>query len=870
MRIAVVATAICLSVVGFAVAEDATAAIRKTTNIPAEGLAPALATLAKEFDFQVLYRTEIVEKLHTQGVSGAMTAAEALERVLSGTGLTYRYLDDKTITILPAGSLFTDEATATATGGDPNGASSSAQEGKRSSSGGFRVAQMDQGANSQSSTVGNSTSPAPAPTVPPAERPVGALEEIVVTARKREENAQDVPLSLTVLTEAALSKIGFKSITDLKEKVAALDITPDNNTPSEMAVFIRGVGATDAEQLTRDNGVGVYLDDVYVGHGMMLASQLLDIERIEVLPGPQGTLYGRNTVGGAVKFISEKPTGTFDVKDSLDVGNFGYVNEYASVNLPRTAAISVKLSGLVSHIDGWVKNTGTAGDYGRKDSTGGRGAIRWTPAENLTVDYVIDHNDSHGTPDYLQFQYPDNYFGFFIRPAVPDRQNQTWRPVNLPQNDRFIGTGNSLTAVWDFAEHVSLKSISAYREFDSGFFNDTVEGFNFAYVQAITTKQHQFSQELLLTGSTAASQVNYHLGLFYFTEAGRQYSYLANDFATLTVAVPYVPPTLADVSLNCICVVHNWSKAVYGEVTWVLPILDQRLSIDVGARSSSDTRGVSRFRPNSIAPIPVYDANEASYRSFDPALTIDYKLTPSAHIYGKIAKAYQAGGFDAFNNDYARPFGPEHVTSFEVGLKSELLQRRLLLNADVFDERYRDIQELFYDPVFNGGAQETVNAGRATLKGFEAQVEIVPVAALDLNAQITHLETRATVTNPYDLVTTTGGLPNSPKWKGSLSANYTFAPFQLGQLSAFAVYSYNARQLLIGEPQLDYRPSYPLLDARISLSDIDVGIGKLVVSVWGKNLTDKAYQTFRQYGGVQFGLPRNYGINFTYRFPGAQ
>lgn len=137
----------------------------------------------------------------------------------------------------------------------------------------------------------------------------GTIAEVVVTARRREEVAQDVPLSLVAVDLPTLTNIGFTALPDLKEQVSAIDITPDNNTPDELLVFIRGIGGTDAEQLSRDNDVGVYLDDVYVGHGMMLATELLDIARVEVLPGPQGVLYGRNTIGGAVKFVSQKPTG---------------------------------------------------------------------------------------------------------------------------------------------------------------------------------------------------------------------------------------------------------------------------------------------------------------------------------------------------------------------------------------------------------------------------------------------------------------------------------------------------------------------------------------------------------------------------------
>jgi hypothetical protein len=152
MRTAVVATAICLSIVGIASADEARAAVRKTTHIQAEGLGPALTTLAKDFDFQVLYRTETVGQLRTQGVAGLMTATEALEHVLNGTGLTYRYLDDKTVTILPVGAGFSEEQSGTlqATSGDP-----AAKEGKKNSSEGFRLAQVDQGTNSQSSTVEN-------------------------------------------------------------------------------------------------------------------------------------------------------------------------------------------------------------------------------------------------------------------------------------------------------------------------------------------------------------------------------------------------------------------------------------------------------------------------------------------------------------------------------------------------------------------------------------------------------------------------------------------------------------------------------------------------------------------------------------------
>jgi iron complex outermembrane recepter protein len=218
MRLIAVATAVCISLAGLAAADDAAAAIRKTTSIPAEGLGPALTTLAKEFDFQVLYRTEIVGTLRTQGVSGELTATEALEHVLAGTGLTYRYLDDKTITILPVGTSLPqgERATPTSPEGSFNGAGASAKEGKKRSAGDLRLAQVH-----QASTVGGSTA-AMTPTEP-AQGPV-ALQEVVVTAQKRTEREQDVPTTIVVLSGAELEDRGAVQLEDYAKEVPGMNV----------------------------------------------------------------------------------------------------------------------------------------------------------------------------------------------------------------------------------------------------------------------------------------------------------------------------------------------------------------------------------------------------------------------------------------------------------------------------------------------------------------------------------------------------------------------------------------------------------------------------------------------------------------------
>jgi iron complex outermembrane recepter protein len=304
MRLVVVATAICISLAGLAAADNASAAIRKTTSIPAEGLGPALTTLAKEFDFQVLYRTEVVGTLRTEGFSAEVTMSEALEHVLTGTGLTYRYLDDKTITILPVGTSLPQggRETPTATDDTVTGAGAPAKEGKKSSSGDLRVAQVDQG----SSAGGSATviSPAQNTQVP------ATLQEVVVTAQKRAEREQDVPTTIVVLSGTELEDRGAVQLEDYAKEVPGMNVIGARG-PGLGEIVLRGITSGS----DHSSPVGLYLDDVPFTPSSPIAlttnlafdPDLADIDHIEVLEGPQSTLYGANTVGGLVKFVTKQP-----------------------------------------------------------------------------------------------------------------------------------------------------------------------------------------------------------------------------------------------------------------------------------------------------------------------------------------------------------------------------------------------------------------------------------------------------------------------------------------------------------------------------------------------------------------------------------
>ncbi len=691
------------------------------------------------------------------------------------------------------------------------------------------------------------------------------LEEIIVTAQKRNEKLQDVPIAITAFNAAALKKMGFTNMADLIERVPALAITPYPNSGSSLVVFMRGVGEVDAIQPARDPGVGIYLDDVYIARGEALTSDLGDIERVEVLRGPQGTLYGRNTIGGAVKFITAKPTGEFGVKESFDAGNFGYVRNLINVNLPEFAKISAKLTYMNSNFDGWVRNPGTGGDFGSKTQEGYRIALRWRPLDDITVDYTYDNARQGGVSFYEQHAYSSLEIGFSF-PLQPGRADQSYRPVNLPIEDSFVSSGHALTAAWDLSEAVSVKSITSYRDLKANALHDTTEAFNLPVALFTGIDQHQFSQEGLVTGSLDALNVKYTVGGFYFTETGGLRSAgLANPFSPKFFGVPYSPPTLADFGPDVLSGATNESAGAYGNLTWTPPILDDRLSVILGGRYSSDDRAAS----NAV------QSARTSYSSFDPSVTIDFKWTDKLHTYAKYAKGYRSGGFN-LDNTALSPFGPEQLRSYEVGLKSMWWHDRLQVNIDGYTQDYKAIQLDFVDPIQAGGAGggiATVNAGQATFRGVEGDFEFIPVDGLTLTANFSYLDAAreggTTVANPFGGPPLAGlSLPNAPRWKYDLGMEYAFPPFAFGSLSALVGYSYRGSETSNGGPGTagDVRPGYGLVNARITLSDIAFARGSLAVSMWANNLTDENYQYYHNFGAIIFGEPRSFGANLTYRY----
>jgi outer membrane receptor protein involved in Fe transport len=380
---------------GLAAAADATAAIRKPTEIAAQGLGPALTVLAKQFDFQVLYRTEIVNNLTSPGAIGALTSDEALGKVLKGTGLTYKYLDDKTVTIIPVSVTNADQSA---------GATSSSKEAGKKTSQDFRVAQVDQGKSAGVSAVTEPGSSSAANSATPA----GGLQEIVVTADKRAENLETVPASVSVLTGAAIEELHATQLSEYAGYVPGL-IVDTNGTPGQSTITIRGI-----VPLGDSPSVATYIDDSPLGasdshsKSAEFALDLFpdDIERIEVLRGPQGTLYGASSLGGVLKYVTIAPDPTkFSARVGGEISNTkGAANEgwnvHGAVNLPLIEnALALRLSYFDKTQPGYVTDgtTGEAHENGNRVN-GGRASLLWDVNPDLSVKLsaMFQNIDSRG------------------------------------------------------------------------------------------------------------------------------------------------------------------------------------------------------------------------------------------------------------------------------------------------------------------------------------------------------------------------------------------------------------------------------------------------------------------------------------------
>lgn len=812
MRLVVVATAICISLAGLAAADSATAAIRKTTSIPAEGLGPALTTLAKEFDFQVLYRTEVVGALRTAGVSGEMTAAEALEHVLTGTGLTYRYLDDKTITILPVGASLPEGGRPTPTATDDNviGAGAPAKEGKKSSAGDLRVAQVDQG----SSVGGSGTAVSP---VQNTQSPA-ALQEVVVTAQKRTERQQDVPTSIVVLSGTELEDRGAVQLEDYAKEVPGMNVIGARG-PGLGEIVLRGI-STGSDH---SSPVGLYLDDVPFTPSSPIAlttnlafdPDLADIDHIEVLEGPQSTLYGANTVGGLVKFVTKQPDlhtteGELSVTGSdIDGGGTGG-GARASINLPIVDdVVGLRASVFYRNDPGFVDNEYSGAKNVNWDSVrGGRLSlkVKFSDLLETTLTGMAQDIDQPGPNQvYLNPATLQPTFGrLAYSSAVAQPSDSTYR--SLADTTTYRMPFAQLTNVASYAKFENVSTVD-YSSLSGAGGLPPGDLLNFAN----TSYSKRYTDELRL--ASTPGRIEWLFGGFYTHESDDNLEIdtgLNPDGSVTPVTSPY--HNVYDGNF----VPHFREEAVFGDLTF--HITDQ-VAVTGGARYSANNQSVNWTSTGAfgINNVPSYNVHDSATTYLG---TVTYTPNRDLTVYVRAASAYRPGGPNVLNDleisGGAQPsYKSDLLWNYEAGVKGAAWDHRINYTADVYHMKWSDIQ--LTETINNFIV--VANGSGAKSDGAEASLAIAPIEHLSVNLKGAYTDAKFTAAAPALGAVSGDSLPYSPKVMAAAIADYTFDKTGDWTPTAGLTYAYHGADESAYSNGVTYHiPSYETLDLRAGVA----------------------------------------------------
>ena len=721
-----------------------------------------------------------------------------------------------------------------------------------------------------------------------------ATGEIVVTARRTEERLQRVPASISAFNARALDRLQATDTTGLQGAVPNLNIVQGRGSSNATNIYIRGIGQPDALQ-TFDPAVGVYIDDVYLSRIRGNQLDLLDVDRIEVLRGPQGTLYGKNTIGGAIKFVTRKPGQTLVANGSLALGSFDQVELKGAVSGPLTNGVAAGLSFIRSKHDGYVEDEVLDRDYNDKDTVGVRGAIAFTPSNALRIDLTADyaHDDAAmnvGRP-LNNLVVADFGTGTHVLPVSNATGDYDWTgrtTPELPNSTKMKHRGVAGTIAYDVTDALTLKSITAYRKLDTDDFID-IDATQYQVGDVfVGVDQNQLSQEFQLTYT--GDRFSGVAGLYYLREhiTSHQEAYGRDLFYLFgTRFFNDVLRTIDDDLLT-----KSYAGYANGSFT-IVP--DVRLSggIRWTHESKDYDRTTSVFLNGVQSGLPFPFTGKDHWNDISPMASVDWQVTPVTMLYARVAKGFKSGGFNGRANDpaSATEYKPEKVVSYEAGFKSTIANQ-LRLNGAVFDNEYKDFQARISaaadDPTnpLNIAILSVVNAGKMRIRGAELEAAWTPLDGLLIDGQLGYLD--AKYKEFFDR-----RFPNNsrafqtpafaPKWTLRLGTQYAFDIGNAGAITIGGQTRYRSRQALAVDntfingnvgtttevPGL-FQNGYWVEDARIVWEN---PTKKFAVGLYGNNLTKKAYKTdaqeFSSVGNIRtvyYGAPRTFTVRLTARY----
>jgi iron complex outermembrane recepter protein len=713
---------------------------------------------------------------------------------------------------------------------------------------------------------------------PPEPEPESApSDDMVVTAQRYEQDAQKTPVTVNAFGQRALDQRGISNLQDIGKFTPNLQLQATNRPAgggSAYAAYIRGIGTGDF-QFPTDPGVGLYIDDVYIARTVGgLISTDADITRIEVVKGPQGTLFGRNTIGGAFNIATSKPllTGPLTGSALLRFGTYGRHDFALNVNTPIwTDRIGAKLSISSQHLDGYGRRVLTDERSNDEERFVARAGVLFKLTERLELRVDADYNRQNQRPpngQFISFRPAGmtlDRIAAFNSTAAPALNQGLGLPKDAiyderwlsqgrfdnyslqPMHDRYTMGGGSAKITYTPTDWLQIKSITAARTLSASV---RVDGDQTPYplqTSATLLDSTQLSQELQFSGKVWNDRLDYILGLYAFRESGSS-TVDTQSFHGLfeNSAMPNpmdAADTLARIKMTAT------SLALFTQET--LAILPD-LHVSLGARVNHDQKdyeyGVDSPQ-RGVARVPTSRA-EAGWTSFTPKVGLDYSPAEPLLLFASYSQGFKSGGFGPSTdpNNPTPKYDPERVSAYELGVKSHWFEgRRLLANLAFFYNDYRDIQLTVQsrDPDTGANLRTTDNAGRSHIKGVEADVTGKPLKNLALNAGLGYVDAKFSSLSQDALMfgfKVGDRLPQIPDWSFNAGAQYALDS-ALGELTLRADVSWKGSQFLTPADPSSLQEAYALYSARISF--VPAGLEGLEVSLYGINLSDTVYYVYR-------------------------
>lgn len=700
-------------------------------------------------------------------------------------------------------------------------------------------------------------------------RPV--LEEIIVTSQKREQNVNDVGITIAAFDSKTIEELALRQPADVANATSNFSV---NTLLTSVPNFtIRGVGVNDYA-INQATSVGVYVDQVFLASPALLLFQMFDTARVEVLKGPQGTLYGRNTTGGAVLFISKGPTQTFAASTDIEIGNYGYYMVEGALSGPLSETLSARVAVNSTQSDGYQKNIVTGRTNGGLNRVAVRALFDWQPLEDFKA--RLNLHTGKDASNTLAYNTPGVGDNRHTRGSVASIDGVPYR-----DND---GEGASVTADWSLGA-VVLTSVSSYDHLDRFEFADQDGDVNDARIdQILASDIKQVTQELR-AASSGTGPFTWVGGLYYSKDEIQDstiYPIAGAAFPPGAFGIPSAYPAVT--SLGNLYEQTSTARAAFGQVEWDVA---ENWHLTGGLRYTRERKELDNVStpwtanpgPGQIGPIQsgllfTPSSYAKDFSAVSGKVGIDYRLSDDALLYASVSKGFKSGGFQGtlvFSPANIIPFDEETVLAYEAGAKLTLADGKVQLNAAAF---YYDYENLQAQGTIAGGAGGATNLfalqniGDATNIGLELDLQAAPTERLRLAFGVGYLD--AKIVDPFIVEVKQDGRPaQSPKLNVNGRARYTLVETAAANWFVQGDFKYQSSTYfdIYETPFLEEQP-YWLWNGSVGVESADE---KWRASLWGRNLADEQYRAGGFTGGVAgpislYGAPRTYGVSFSYNF----